>query len=104
MKKRILVAGVALVLFALVVGMVFAGGTAINAGEVAGVSWIVIEGRSENLYRQETAFYMSVYNTNDYAVTVWCKKGNDVIQKRLSADQLIHVDAYRDSKVIQVKR
>jgi len=57
MNRRILVVGVALVLFALVAGTVFAEGTAINAGEVAGVSWIVIEGKSENLYRQETAFY-----------------------------------------------
>ena len=103
-KKRFLVLGFALVLFALVTGAVFSEGKAINAGEVSGISWIVIEGRSENLYRQETAFYISVYNTNDYPVTVFVKKGNDVIEKRINAGDLIHLDAYRDSRVIQVRR
>jgi uncharacterized protein YxeA len=94
-NKKILVIGIALILLALVAGVSFAA-----KGNEDGVIWVVIEGRSSRLSRQETAYYMEIYNSNNYAVTVYAKKGNDIREVRLSAGQTVHVDAYRDSKLL----
>jgi len=102
-NKRILLLGIVLVFFALVSSVVFAQ-TSIRIDTKDGVLWEVLEGRSKNLSRQETAFYMELYNDNNYTVTVLVQKGGDVIQKRVPAKEIVHCDAYRDSRVIQVKR
>jgi len=62
-NKRVLVIGIALILFALVVGAVFA------ADQKDGVIWVVVNGRSNRLgSRQTSTHYTEFYNDNDYAV------------------------------------
>ena len=62
-NKRGLVLGIALVLLALVAGMVFA------ANEKDGVFWVVIRGESKRLgSRQTSTHYTEFYNDNNYAV------------------------------------
>jgi len=63
-KKRILVLVIALVLFTLVAGVVFA------ASEMKGVIWVKINGRSSELRDQTASNYTEIYNDNNYAVKV----------------------------------
>jgi hypothetical protein len=62
-NKRVL--GLALILLALVAGVVFAA-----KGEVNGVYWVCINGQSTRLGKDQgaTKYYLEVYNSNDYRV------------------------------------
>jgi len=66
-NKKVLVLGVALVLLALAVGVVFAQS---RFGSLDGVIWASIEGKSSRLRDQTTAIYTQVYNENNYAVII----------------------------------
>jgi hypothetical protein len=86
-NKRVLVLGIALVLFALVVGVAFA------ASSLGGVWWISVEGKSPRLSGQSTNFYIEIYNENDYPVTVYLTLGRmrgASIDHKLGAKETIH--------------
>ncbi len=96
MKKRILILGVALVLFALVVGVVF-------AAELNGVYWTTIKGKSPRLTGQTTDSYTEIYNSNSYSVKVdldlWGSTRYDVA---IPANGTIHMAG--TYTVLRVKR
>ena len=96
-KKIWFIGIIALVLFALVTGVAFAR---VNGGDASGVLWSVYEGRSNLLARQSTAFYISIYNSNNYPVTIFVNTGSNVVERRLAADALIHLECYRNGRVL----
>jgi len=75
-NKRILVIGIALVLFALVCGVVFA------ATNTDGVIWAVIKGKSPRISQSHNS-YVELYNSNNYAVKVKVVIDNKVLPEQI---------------------
>ena len=101
-NKRILVFGIALLLLALVIGVAFAG-----HGNVDGVMWAVIEGRSARLGRDQPdhyRHYMEIYNSNNYSVRVIVSNAgwNSQSDRYLNAGETRHYPCISNSSVIRV--
>jgi hypothetical protein len=103
-NKRIAALGIALILLALVVGVAFAA-----SGNKDGVLWVVIEGRSSRLGRDQPdhyKHYMEIYNSNDYAVRVVIGNAgwNSQFDRYLNAGETNHYPCIKDSYVIRVEK
>ena len=87
--KRVLVLGIALILLAMVAGVVFA------ASEKEGVYWVFVEGRSPRLesWQQYDKFYMEIYNSNDYAVEIWLNGTAPNHIDKMKAGETRHLNA-----------
>jgi len=98
MKKRILVLGIALVLVALVAGFVFA------ATNTNGVIWVVIEGKSSRLGRDQNGnYYIEVYNSNDFKVECFFR-GVSPSSTTLKAGETRHFNCTKSAELTSASR
>ncbi|MDR1074236.1 MAG: hypothetical protein LBL45_11290 [Treponema sp.] len=100
-NKKILFFGVALILLALVAGVAFAQS---HYGELNGVTWLRVEGRSPLLRGPEVSgtHHIQLQNHNSYAVKVFTSIGQQVNMK--AGEESRHVNCFRDTTVTNVAR
>jgi hypothetical protein len=99
-NKRVLVFGMVLVLLALVAGVAFAA-----KGNVNGVIWVVIEGKSSRLGNsQRGKWYMEVYNSNNYRVIVNVTGVSGSGDVWFNAGETKHFEAGPSGCVVSVKK
>jgi hypothetical protein len=99
-KKRIFVLGVALVLFALVAGVAFAGGW------VDGVHWMVLDNANGRERALPMGMVLQVHNSNDYSVRVIYRPGGETYSSevRLAAGETKNISVGRGAVVTRVEK
>jgi hypothetical protein len=100
-NKKVLYLGITLILLALVAGIAFAQS---HYGELDGVTWLRIEGRSPLLRGLEVSgtHHIQLQNNNDYAVIVRTSIGQNVGLK--ARQDSVHVNCFHDTTITSVKR
>jgi hypothetical protein len=96
-NKRVLVFIVVLVFLALVTGVVFA---ADHYGELNGVTWLRIEGKSRLRPDGTGTHHIQLQNNNNYAVIVYTSIGQSGVMK--AKQDTYHINCFKDTTITKV--
>jgi hypothetical protein len=96
-NKRFLVIGVTLILLALVAGVAFAAN---HYGELNGVTWLRVEGKSPLRPNGTGTHHIQLQNNNNYAVIVYTSIGQSGIMQ--AKQDSYHISCFSDTTITKV--
>jgi hypothetical protein len=96
-NKKNWVLGLALIFFVLVVGVAQS-----HYGEINGVTWLRVEGKSTLIKQTSGSHHIQLQNHNNYGVTVYSSIGQ--VSRLKAREDSHHSGCFRDTTVTRVVR